>query len=122
MNNGSDAAGGLVALFSGGIFLVSFLIGYIVVSFALMTIANKLNVQNSWLAWIPIANLYLMTQCAGLEWWWMLLCFIPYVGVFPAIWIWWKITEARGKPGPLSLVLLIPCVNLGYILYLAFAD
>ena len=35
---------------------------YILGSIGLMTIADKERVQNSWLAWIPVANLYLLAK------------------------------------------------------------
>lgn len=123
MNNSNDAAAtGILALLGSGMFLVFFLVIYVVFAVALMTLANKLSIQNSWLAWVPIGNLYLMTQCAGLDWWWLLLCLVPYVGVVAAIYVWWKITEARGKQGPMALLMLVPCVGMFYPLWLAFVD
>jgi hypothetical protein len=51
---------------------------------------------------------------------------IPIIGSLVSfglvIYLWWLITERLGKPGPLSLLMIIPIVNLGYMLYLAFAD
>lgn len=35
---------------------------YAVVSFSLYTMAKNRGIANAWLAWIPIANLYLMAQ------------------------------------------------------------
>jgi len=51
---------------------------YVYSSWALMTIAKKTDTPNAWLAWIPIANLYLMTQVAQIPWWTFLLFF--YLG------------------------------------------
>src|SRR5690348_4514938 len=51
--------------------LVFIAAGYIYVSLALQTIANKTgNTQNSWLAWIPIANIFLMLSIAKKPMWW----------------------------------------------------
>jgi len=44
--------------------LVFFAAFYIYLSLALVTIATKTNTPNGWLAWIPIANLFLTLQIA----------------------------------------------------------
>jgi uncharacterized membrane protein YhaH (DUF805 family) len=95
---------------------------YIWMAICLQKIAEKTNTPNSWLAWIPVANLYLMCKIAGKAWWWMLLCLIPYVNIIFVIIIWWKIAEARGKPGWWGLLLLIPIVNFVIPGILAFSD
>ena len=94
------------------------LAAYIYFAVALMTIAKKKNTPNGWLAFIPIANIYLMTQIAGLSAWYtlvILLPIIPLIGyiamVIIMIYFWWKIAEAIKKPGWWSLLLLIPIVN-----------
>src|SRR3989338_669868 len=92
---------------------------YVYTSLALMTIAKKTKTENAWLAWIPLVNLYLMVQIAKVPTWTILailLLIIPMIGtiLFLAvyIWWWWKIAEARKKPGWISLLLIIPLVNL----------
>jgi hypothetical protein len=49
---------------SGVVPLLFFAAIYIYMSMALMTIATKTNTPNGWLAWIPIANIFLMLQIA----------------------------------------------------------
>ena len=111
----------LMALFAGFLvaFLIFFAVMYVYTALVLMTIAKKTNTPNGWLAWIPIANVYLMTQLAGVPGWWtlaILLAFIPFIGglAFMAImiWWWWKIAERRGFEGWLAILMLIPLVNL----------
>lgn len=92
---------------------------YIYVAVALMTIAKKTNTPNGWLAFIPIANIYLMTQIAGLPAWYTLMVLLPIIPLIGAllmgiiiIYFWWKIADAINKPGWWSLLLLIPIVNL----------
>jgi len=105
---------------------------YVYLSLALMITAKKLNVKNAWLAWIPIANTYLMSRMAQKHWWpiilivvasatslansissiplfLMVLCYlILIIGIiFIYIWI-WRILEFRGKPGWWALLLLLP--------------
>ena len=83
----------------------------------------------AWLAWIPIANLYLITQIAEVPWWaifGMLLGFIPIAGTLiilglTAFW-YWKISEKRDKPGWLGILMIIPIANLVAIGILAWSD
>ena len=122
-------AGALIGSFLIGI-IVILLISYIITAISLMKIAQKTQTENSWLAWIPIANIFLMVFIAKKEWWWALLIIligiIPFIGgiisLGLAVYIWWLIVERLGKPGPLSLLILIPVVNLGFMLYLAFSE
>ena len=120
--------GGLMIIFG----LVILLIGiatYIFFALALMAIAKKTNTENPWLAWIPIANIYLMTKIGKVPWWTMfglLLALIPAIGwllttALGAFW-WWKIAEARGKPGWLGILTIIPLANFIVIGILAWAD
>ncbi len=103
---------------------------YIFTALALMVIAKKTKTENAWLAWIPVANLYLMTKIAGVSWWTLLIVlfgnFIPILGGIAAlavmIWWWWKIAEARNKPGWYGILMLIPIVNLIVMAILAWAD
>ncbi len=74
------------------------LIFYIYVSYCLMKIAKKLNVDNAWLAWIPIVNLWTLVPCSGKEWWWIILLFIPLVNIVIQIMIWMQSPRAAGNP------------------------
>jgi len=119
---------GILGAFLGA-FLVVGIIMYVITAFALMKIAQKTNTENTWLAWIPIANIFLMVFMADKEWWWGLIILfagiIPIIGsiasVAALVYMWWLICEKLNKPGPLSLLMLIPVVNLIFMLYLAFS-
>ena len=101
------------------------LILYVYVAFALMTVARKLKEEPAWLAWIPIANLWLMWKVSGTEQWsfWLVLAgfllgFIPLLGwllnltaIVLVFWWMWKLAERLGKPGALSLINLIPVIG-----------
>ena len=114
----------------GTTFLVAFLAIYIYSALALMTIAKKTNTPNGWLAWIPIANMYLMTQIAGVPWWTFLVllvsAYIPMVGALIVLgitlWWWWKIAEARNRPGWWGILMILPLINLIIMGVLAWAD
>jgi len=112
-------------------FIFVLLVGlYIYSAIVLMTIAKKTRTKDPWLAWIPIANLYLMTKIAKVPWWTIIVLIaggvIPFVGAAIIIgittWWWWKICEARKKPEWYSLLMLIPIVNLVIMGIIAWKD
>jgi len=107
---------------------------YIYSSLALMFIAKRTNTRHAWLAWIPYANIYLISKIAQKHWWPILLIPIPIIMsfflnnlissiinyaivivifIFIIIW-WWKIFERRGRPGWWALISIIPII--GWIL------
>ncbi len=101
------------------VWLVVILAFYVYFALALMSIAKKTKTKNAWLAWIPIANIYLMTQVGKVPAWWtlsVLLPIIPFIGGLALaavmIYIWWKIAEAIHRPGWWSILLIVPIVNL----------
>jgi len=104
-----------------GIILLAGLAIYIFCSLCLQIIARKTGTEPSWLAWIPVANLFLSCKIGGLSYLWLLAFLVPFVNVLVSIYIWYRISEARGKPGLLSLLLLVPVANLVFMGYLAFS-
>ena len=112
-----------------GVAIIGFLIIYVYAALALMYIAKRTKTENDWLAWIPIANVYLMTKIAGVHPAWTLVIFltiIPIVGgllmAAAMIYFWWKIAEVRGKPGWWSLLMIIPLVNFVIMGILAWGE
>jgi len=98
------------------------LVVYVWVAFTLHIIANRTNTPNSWLAWIPIANLYLMCKVAGRSGWWTILFFIPLVNIVISIIVWMGIAKARHHPAWLGILMIIPAVNLVIPGILAFTE
>ncbi|MFC1955435.1 DUF5684 domain-containing protein [Chloroflexota bacterium] len=86
-----------IGLFAGG-YSVFWLAVYVWLALCLHIIANKTNTSNPWLAWIPIANFYLMCKVADKPGWWTILFFIPLVNIVIAIIVWMGIAEARNQP------------------------
>jgi hypothetical protein len=118
---GTAATGGILA-FIAGFLVIALILGiaiYIYAAIALMTIAKKTGTPNGWLAFIPIANIYLVTQMAGQNGLWTLIVLaplIPFIGqiamIVVMIWLFWIVVEKIKFPGWTSLLLLIPIVNL----------
>ena len=120
---------GLMGAFFG-VFIIMALAVYLYSAFALMTIAKKTKTKNEWLAFIPIANMFLMANIAKVVWWSALIMlaavFIPYIGAIIAfvisIWWWWHIAEQRNYPGWLGLLMVVPFVNLIVMGIIAWHD
>ena len=124
MENGF-MGGALIGLFiTAAIIFIGF---YIYASLALMTIAKRTKTKDAWLAWIPIANIYLMMKIGRLPTWtlalWALI-FVPMLGGLAGagmtIWSWWAIAEQRGKDGWWGILMLVPLLNLVLIGILAW--
>jgi len=108
------------------IFLI---VSYVFSSLCLMFIAQKTNTTPAWLAWIPIANLFLMCKIASLSYWWLLIlltAFIPVVGPLAnlafAAYLWYNIALARNKPGWIGILTCLPLAGLVVMGYLAFSE
>ena len=96
----------LIGALAGLFFLI--VIGlYVYTALAFMTIAKKLRYDKPWLAWIPVANLFLIPILAKKNWAWGFIFLVPIANiVFFFIWM-WNIYEQRKYPGWLSLVPLL---------------
>ena len=95
---------------------------YVYMSYSLMVIAKKTNTQPAWLAWVPIASIFLMLMVAKKSLWWFILFFIPLANVVFAVIVWMKISEAVGKPDWIGILMIVPIVNIFVPGYLAFSN
>jgi hypothetical protein len=118
-NSAATAGLGMGIIF---FFVLFGLAGYVYVSLALQTIANKTNTANAWIAWIPIANIFLMLSIAKKPMWWFLLFLVPLVNIVIAIMVWMAIAEARGKPNWWGILTIVPVANLVVPGVLAWSD
>jgi len=123
MASSPAAAGILIAIVIIGLVL------YIYSCLCLQLIAQKTGTEPAWLAWIPIANIFLMCKVAGLSYWWILTLLagiIPFLGSLIILgfsgYLWFKIAEARNKEGWIGVLCVLPLVNLAVMGYLAFTD
>ena len=117
-NAAAAALAGTFMLF----FLGVLLIGYVYMALALQTIADKTSTQNAWLAWIPIANIFLMLDIAKKPMWWFILFLVPVVNIVIAIMVWMGIAVARQKPDWWGILMIVPVANFVVPGYLAWAD
>lgn len=103
------------------VYFVFILAFYIYGALALQTIAKKTNALNSWMAWVPIANIYLMCLIAKRPGWWVVLFFVPIANIIATIMIWMDIAVARGKENWWGILMLVPGLNLIVPGYLAWS-
>ena len=119
-----DHRAAAIAAASG--FFVFFLIFvaaiYVYMALAIQTIAQKTHTENAWLAWIPIVNIVLLLNIAKKPIWWIILFFIPLVGIIIAIIVWMGVAEARNKPSWWGILMIVPVVGLIVPGYLAWSD
>ncbi|MEI7997879.1 MAG: hypothetical protein WCH62_00010 [Candidatus Omnitrophota bacterium] len=124
---------GILKPFLGAGIVVIFLIVaffYVLMCMPLYLLARKTNTSPVWLAWIPLANLYLFTKVAQKPGWWILVIFavglIPFAGILADLiiitWFWCCICEIRQKPKWLGLLILVPFVNIALPWYVALSD
>jgi hypothetical protein len=111
-----------LAFFFSGIGLLAPIAIYVWTALCLYVIANKTGTENAWLAWIPIANIYLMCKVAGKPGWWLVLFLIPIVNIVILVIVAMKIAEARNKPSWLGILMIVPIANLVVPGILAFSD
>ena len=111
----------------GRIFLlvipVLLLLWHIHFAVTLQITAKKTGTDLGWLAWLPIFNMILMVRIAAKPWWWFLLMlFVPVVGLIIWILTWIGIAEARDKPGWMGVMTIFPFASFITRTYLAFSE
>ena len=106
-----------------GVFMIVFLAGYLLISaFLFWKVFTKAG-QPGWASMVPIYNLYVLTQVAGKEWWWVLLCFIPLVNLIAFIMISLGVAKNFGKGAGFAVGLFLlaivfyPILGFGSAVY-----
>ncbi len=100
-----------ILLFAGTFGLAA----YLFTSFCLMKIAEKLDIPNSWLSWVPIAQIWVMIRAAGKPGWWLILFFIPLVNFVIGLIVLFGIPTSLNKSSLYGLLIFVPI--LGVFLY-----
>lgn len=105
-----------------GALMVIFVVTYIYFALCLYFIAKKTQTRHAWLAWIPVADIFLMCSAGRIRFWWLLLLLVPPVNIFMVFFVWYKVIKARGKPWWLLILSVVPIVNYVAMGYLAFSE
>ena len=118
-SSGAFTAAGLVSF---AVMMMFFLVFYLYTALCLQVIATKTGTANAWLAWIPIANVFLMLNVAQKPAWWFILMLIPFVNIIIAIIVWMQIAKARRKAEWWGIMMIVPVMNFIAPGYLAFSE
>jgi len=103
------------------LFASFFFIFYVLAFLPLFLIAKKISMNHCILAWIPIANIYLLCKMAGKSGWWMFLLLIPFLNIIIISVIWMNIAEACDRPSWIGIFILVPVASFFLPWYLAFS-
>jgi hypothetical protein len=97
-------------------------IAYLLLFIPYYILANKTGTANSWMAFVPILNMYLAVKIASRPGWWCVLLFIPLVGF--VIWMIClvDIAKIRHKPAWVGILFVVPIVGFFIPWYLAISD
>jgi hypothetical protein len=99
------------------------LISYLISCFFYQKILQRLNVANDWLAWVPIANCWIILKAGDQSPWWILPLFIPLfipLGLIFLIIAMVNIVKKLGKSPWLLWLLIVPLANFWLLYHLAF--
>jgi uncharacterized membrane protein YhaH (DUF805 family) len=77
--------------------------------------------EDSWMAWVPIADLFLLLKLAGRPMWWFILFLIPIVNIVVIIMVGMDMCEKYGFNRLYGLLIIISPLNLILMYYLAFS-
>ncbi len=117
---GAEAAAAFAII--AGVWGIIMLPIYIYFALTLMVTAKKVGLKNGWFAWIPILQIVLLFQTAGLSPWLFLLTFVPFVNVIVLVYAYMKIAERRGFESWLGILIILPIAQLIVPGYLAWGE
>jgi uncharacterized membrane protein YhaH (DUF805 family) len=112
-NNSSNAAGSVAGLIGGCFFLVIYLAVVVVVLAGMWKVFVKAG-KPGWAALIPFYNTYVFCEIGGKPGWWLILFFIPLVGLIFAIMVTAGVARNFGK----GIGFLLGMIFLPFIFYL----
>ena len=105
-----------------GLTVIPIIILYVYFSICLAKIAKKTNTSNSWFAWVPILNIYLMCKIAGKPGSWVFWLLIPIINIIPGMIIPFGIVKKLKKPAWWGILMLLPVTNIAIPGILAFSE
>lgn len=119
--NNVAAAGAFAAIIA--LFWIFVLAVYLIQAITYYKLAEKANVRNSWLAFIPILQFILFFHIIDKSAWSILLFLIPLVNVILGILWYYEFFKAFGIGTlPIILAIIIPPVGFIMMLYMAFSS
>ena len=98
--------------------LITATVLYAYIGYTVMILAQRLRVREFWFAWVPVANMYLLTKLARREWWWLFGLLIPYLNIFVLGFLWSEIAVRFHKNPWIGAAIVLPIIGLlvpGYL-------
>ena len=95
---------------------------YLLYTISVFVIAQKSGHEYAWLAFVPIANLWLLCDMADVGCLWALLMLVPGLNILFYAFLWMRIAENTNKPSWLGILMVVPLVNVLVACYMAFAE
>ncbi|RJP33002.1 MAG: hypothetical protein C4536_04590 [Actinobacteria bacterium] len=96
--------------------ILAAIVFYVLSAWLLYRIGKRFGYENSWYAWVPFLNLWMMTELAGRDTTFFVIlllgtffCFI--VALVMMIMLWMDIAERCGKESWYGILIIIPIVN-----------
>jgi hypothetical protein len=86
----------------------------------LRRIAKKSRTEPSWLAWVPIGQMYLIFRLARTSGWYMPFVCVPFFGSLLLIVVLTRVPKCLGIVGAQRLLMIVPIVEDIYVGWLAF--
>lgn len=98
------------------VFYGAFLVfSYVFMGLALQTVAKKLRYKKSWLAWIPIANLWMLPAFAKMHWWPILTAIIGLVLYLVAMLVSLTSFALGGLGSSTALIIMLAAFMILYV-------
>ncbi len=107
--------------------IVALVVSIVVIGIPLWRLAKRFNIDNPWMAWVPILQIFATVKIAGKPWWWgfaFILALVPGIGALLVLafmaYIWTEIAKKTGHPIWMGILTIIPVVNLVIPYIIAF--
>ncbi len=111
------------SLIASGVFFTFAVATYLIQAVTIYKLAEKANVENRWLAFIPGLQMILFLTISGKSGWLFLLYLVPFVNFFFGIFVIARLLQAFDRPMWLVICsILIPFVFQITLIYMAFSD
>jgi hypothetical protein len=92
----------------GGILCVAL---YFYYSFCLYELAEHFKVPRSWMACVPLLNIFYPITIAERPWWWYVTYLVPGLNVVMIGLTWAGLSKRAGVPARISLFIFVPVLN-----------
>jgi hypothetical protein len=103
----------------GASFLGAYIWYYILFCYALMRIARRVDVQRRWRAWVPIFQLTLLTDIAGVPQGWVIAMFFPLANLVVLAWLWQRVSARLAMSPGWAVLMWLPLLNAPGLAYVA---